>query len=72
MKYIGTYTLCNSGGLAIVSIDPASNTCYSCFDFGNGPENGRRTKIYYASSGRAYIRRYGHRYYMDEIMRVGV
>ena len=70
MKYIGIYTLCNHGGLAIVSIDNASNTCYSCFDFGNGPEHGRRTMIHYSGSGRPYIKRYNKRYYFDQIMRV--
>ena len=70
MKYIGVYPLCNFGGLAIVSIDPASDTCYSCFDFGNGPENYRRTQIYYSNSGRAYIRRYNRRYYFNEIMKL--
>lgn len=72
MNYIGVHALSNFGGLAIVSIDHASDTCYSCFDFGNGPENARRTKICYTDSGRAYIRRYNRRYYFDEIMRTGV
>ena len=69
MEYIGTYTLCNYGGLAIISIDAASDTCYSCFDFGNGPESARRTQVFYSNSGRAYIRRYNRRYYFDQIMR---
>lgn len=69
MEYIGIYPICNFGGLAIISIDPASDTCYSCFDFGNGPENGRRTRICYSSGGRPYIRRYNRRYYFDEIMK---
>lgn len=69
MEYIGVYPMCNYGGLAIISIDPASDTCYSCFDFGNGPENRRRTNIYYSNSGRPYIRRYNRRYYFDEIVK---
>lgn len=72
MKYIGVYPMSNFGGLAIVSVDPASDTCYSCFDFGEGPQNLRRTQIYYTNSGRAYIRRYNRRYYFDEIMRAEV
>ena len=71
MKYIGLYTLCNFGGLAIISIDPSGDTCYSCFDYGDGPINTRRTQIHYSSSGRAYIRRYNRRYYFDQIMRTG-
>ncbi|WP_406044105.1 hypothetical protein [Succinimonas sp.] len=70
MKYIGSFTLSNFGGLAIISIDPASDTCYSCFDFGSGPEHARRTQIHYTGSGRAYIRRYNRRYYFDEIIRL--
>lgn len=69
MEYIGIYTLCNFGGLAILSID--DEICYSCFDYGDGPKNKRRTQIHYSSSGRAYIRRYNRRYYFDQIMRTG-
>ena len=72
MKYIGIYPMSNFGGLAIVSVDPASDTCFSCFDWGEGPQDFRRTKIYYTNSGRAYIRRYNRRYYFDEIMRIEV
>lgn len=72
MEYIGIYTLCNFGGLAIISIDPAGDNCKSCFDYGDGPKNARNTKIHYSNSGRAYIRRYNRRYYFDQIMRTGV
>lgn len=71
MKYIGSYPIYSHGGLAIISIDPASDTCLSCFDFGNGSENIRRTRIFYTISGRSYIRRYNRRYYFDEIMKIG-
>ena len=72
MKYIGIYPICNFGGLAIISIDPGSDICYSCFDFGNGPKNERRTRILYSGSGRPYIRRYNRRYYFDEIIKTEV
>lgn len=67
MECVGYYPICNSGGLVIVSIDIASDTCYSCFSFGNGPEYCRRTEIHYTRGGRAYIRRFNRRYYFDEI-----
>lgn len=70
-EYIGVYPLCIHGGLVIVSIDEASNTCYSGFNFGNGLENARRTNIQYSDSGRAFIRRFGRRYYFSEIERMG-
>lgn len=72
MMYIGVYPMSNFGGLAIVSIDEATETCLSCFDWGDGPQNIRRTQIYYTSNGRSYIRRYNRRYYFDEIMRAEV
>lgn len=70
-EYVGVYPLCIHGGLVIVSIDDASCTCYSGFDFGNGLEDARRTHIQYSASGRAFVRRYGRRYYLSEIERLG-
>lgn len=70
MEYIGVYPVCNFGGLAIISIDPAGDACVSCFDYGNGPKNTRRTRIHYSDGGRPYIRRYNRRYYFDEILKV--
>ena len=70
MQYIGAFALCNFGGLAIISIDPDGDACRSCFDFGGGPKNARNKKISYSNSGRAYIRRYGRRYYFDQIIKV--
>lgn len=72
MKYIGVYTMSNFGGLAIVSYDYASDTIYSGFDFGDGLKHARRTKVCYTAAGRAYIRRFNHRYYLDEIMKTEV
>lgn len=65
---IGIYTLCNFGGLAILSIE--DENAITAFDFGDGYTQTRRHKIYYTYTGRAYIRKRGRRYYFDQITRV--
>jgi len=65
---VGVYTLCNYGGLVILSLEGDQAT--AAFDFGNGYENIRRHTVYYTYTGRAYIRKGGRRYYFDQIMRV--
>ena len=65
---IGVYTICNFGGLAILSME--AETAVAAFNWGNGYEEVRRHKIFYTYTGRAYIRKRGRRYYFDQIMRV--
>lgn len=63
----GVYAISNFGGLAIYDIN---DKAVSGFDFGDGVKHIRTTQIYYTLSGRAYIIRYGMRYYFDNIVRV--
>ena len=70
-KPCGVYGLSNFGGLAIYDIIHGINEkAVSGFDFGDGVKHIRTTQIYYTLSGRAYIIRYGVRYYFDNIVRV--
>ena len=66
-KPCGVYGLSNFGGLAIYDIN---DKAVSGFVFGDGVKHIRTTQIYYTLSGRAYIIRYGVRYYFDNIVRV--
>ena len=69
LKIIGTYCLCNVGGLVIFSdlCEEYATSAFYTFDKESGR---RRTKIHTTPAGRYYIRRYGVRYYLDEIERV--
>lgn len=67
-KPIGVFTLCNFGGIEILNI--IDDYVIACFNFGTGRQQIRTHKIYYTTSGRAYIRKQGNRYYFDEFMRV--
>lgn len=64
---IGTYPLCNFGGLAILAVE--GEQAVAAFNFGEGYKQIRRHNIYYTYTGRAYIRKNGRRYYFDQIMR---
>lgn len=66
---VGVYTICNYGGLAILSMD--DEKAVAAFHYGEGYEQIRRHTIYYTYTGRAYIRKNGRRYYFDQIMRTG-
>ena len=66
---IGIYTLCNSGGLALLSLD--EDIAIAAYNFGDGYQQIRRHTIYYTFTGRAYIRKNNRRYYFDQIMRTG-
>lgn len=69
-KPCGGLCLCNWGGLVVYEIIYGiDDAIISGFDYGNGPQDLRTTKIYYTCGGRAYIRRYNRRYYLDEISR---
>ena len=66
---IGTYPLCNFGGLAILAIE--GEQAVAAFNFGDGYKQIRRHTIFYTYTGRAYIRKNGRRYYFDQIIRTG-
>lgn len=68
---VGTYTLCNWGGLEILDIIYGlDDKAVACFNFGCGRTDIRKHKIYTTTAGRAYIRKNGTRYYFDQIMKV--
>lgn len=70
--FIATKHFSNVAGIGIISIDPAAETVYTAFTFGEKIENARRVKIHYTSAGRAFFRRYNVRYYIDQFIRTGV
>ena len=70
-KPVGTFTLCNFGGLEILEIIYGiEDKAVACFNYGCGRIDIRKHKIYTTSSGRSYIRKQNKRYYFDEIMRI--
>jgi hypothetical protein len=65
---VGLYPISNFGGLAILEI--IDDECAVCaWHYGDGYENIRRHQIFYTYTGRAYIRKAGRRFYLDQIMR---
>ena len=70
---IGAISLCNTFGLLVFSPDDEEKD--DC-DFVAAWNNGENTwgyhkhKVYYSTSGRAYIRKGSMRIYLDEVMRV--
>lgn len=70
-KAIGTHAMCNFGGLEILDIIyGVDDKVVACFNNGCGRTDIRTHKIQYTTGGRPYIRKYGVRYYFDDIMRV--
>lgn len=69
---VGALPLSNWGGLEILDLDINEEAIVACFNFGNGREMIRRHRIIYTSAGRAYIRKAGRRYYLDNIMRTAL
>ena len=70
-KPIGTFCLCNFGGLEILDIEYGiDDYIIACFNFGTGRQQIRRHKIQITPSGRMFIRKQNVRYYMDEILRI--
>ena len=66
---VGLYPINNFGGLAILDI--ISDECAVCaWHYGEGYKSIRRHQIFYTYTGRAYIRKAGRRYYLDQIMRM--
>ena len=66
---VGVYPINNFGGLAILDI--ISDECAVCaWHYGDGYESIRRHQIFYTYTGRAYIRKAGRRFYLDQILRI--
>lgn len=66
---VGVYPLNNFGGLAILDIIN-DETAVAAWSYGEEYENIRRHQIFYTYTGRAYIRKAGRRFYLDQILRV--
>ena len=74
-KPCGVYGIGNFGGLALFNpdeIDKYNERCDFIAAFHNGTKytNFHKHKVHYTLSGRAYIRKGGVNYYLDEIMRL--
>ena len=70
IKPVGGLCLSNYGGLEVYSIIYGiEDYIISGFNYGDGPKDLKQTKVYTSNSGRAYIRRYNARYYLDTISR---
>lgn len=68
---VGTYPLCNWGGL--VFFEPDEDHKFSCDfivaeSYGDGLKNYSRHNIHYSARGRAYIIRCRRKIYLDEAM----
>lgn len=68
---VGVYPMSNYGGLAVLDIQEADEIAVAAFHWGDGYQQIRRHRIQYSSSGRAYIRKQGTRFYFDQILRAG-
>jgi hypothetical protein len=65
---VGVYPLNNFGGLAVLDIINGE-TAVCAWSYGQGYDGIRRHQIFYTYTGRAYIRKAGRRFYMDQILR---
>lgn len=63
-KPVAVMGLSNWGGLEILDIN--SEEAVACFNYGNGRKSIRRHKVY--DGDRPYIRKYGTKYYLDEMI----
>lgn len=70
---VGVYPMSNWGGLEILALDGVEkhgeDACIACFNWGTGRQHIARHVIRYTTSGRAYIRKAGWRFYFDQILR---
>lgn len=66
---VGVYPMNNFGGLAILDI-LSDDSLIAAWHYGEEYEGIRRHRVYYTYTGRAYIRKAGRRFYLDQIMRV--
>lgn len=70
MPAIGAWCICNFGGLELIAINyGVDDTAVTCFNTGEGRGKWKETKIHFTAGGRAYVTRYGFRYYFDDCMR---
>lgn len=64
---VGVFGLNNFGGLEVLDTEDGDHVV-TCFNYGDGRTNFGRQKVEYTASGRAYFRKHGARYYLDDIM----
>ena len=69
VDYIATMTLSNTCGIGIIDITNDRVT-YQIRAWNEVKERPHKSKIYYTPSGRAYIRFYNIRFYLDEFIRM--
>lgn len=70
-KPLAVFPMNNFGGLEILDVVGATTDyAVACFNWGNGRQKIRKHIISTSPSGRTYIRKYGVRYYLDQMMRV--
>lgn len=69
-KIVGTHTLSNTSAIVIMDDLNEDSATSGFLHLDEIVFKVRKTKVYWSSSGRAYIRRYGVRYYMDEFLRL--
>ena len=70
-KALGSFPMSNFGGLEVLDVlNGWDDYLVACFNFGTGRQQIRRHKVCYTENGRAYIRKQGWRFYLDQIMRV--
>lgn len=70
-RTIAVIPLSNHGGLEILeSGTNCDDQLLACFNFGNGREYFHFHNVHCTPSGRAFIRKMGVRYYLDQMMRV--
>ena len=65
---VGVYVLSNFGGLAVLDIQD-DETAVCAWHWGEGYQKIRRHRIHMTYTGRAYIRKAGRRFYLDQIMK---
>lgn len=67
-KAVGVYPLCNWGGIEVLDFEYGTDDyAIACFNFGHR-RSIRRHKLHYTRFGKAYFRKEGRRYYLDNFM----
>ena len=69
-KIIGTFTLSNTSAIVIYDGLNEDSATSGFLYLDEIAYKKRKTKVHYTNDGRAYICRYGYRYYLDEFLRV--
>ena len=70
-KAVGVFGMSNFGVLEVLDIIYGiDDYAVACFNWGTGRQQIRRHKIQYTENGRPFIRKQGHRFYFDNIMRL--